>query len=112
MHYEQPDGVQVHDGFPNPATDTSLQSLDLHSLLIRNNASTFLMRISGDEWQRYGIFHDDIAVVDRALAIRASDIVVWHKDGELAVSYRSEMPKNATAWGVVSSIIHQYRRST
>lgn len=110
--YSQPDNVQVHDGFPNAATDSSLQSLDLNSLLINNPASTFLMRVSGNDWQRYGIFNGDIAVVDRAPAVRGGDIVVWHHSGELAVSYRAEAPANALTWGIVTAIIHQYRTKT
>lgn len=109
MTYENLEGVSVHSGFPNPAADTSLQSLDLRSLLIHNPASTFFMRIAGEDWQALGIFHGDIAIIDRALAMRANDIVVWHRNGELAISFKADAPRNAIIWGVVSSIIHQYR---
>ncbi len=103
------ENVSVHDGFPNAATDTSLQSLDLNTLLIRNSVSTYFIRLSGDDWQKLGIFHGDIAINDRALTIKSGDIVAWHQDSELAISYRAEIPKNATTWGVIAAIIHQYR---
>lgn len=102
-------GVSTHDGFPNPATDTSLQSLDLNSLLIKHSASTYLMRISGNDWRALGILAGDIAIVDRALDARANDIVIWHQGEQLIMSYRSKVASEAAIWGVVTSIIHQYR---
>ena len=51
MYYEQAQGVSVHDGFPNPATDAALQSLNLNQLLIKNGASTYFMRLASNDWQ-------------------------------------------------------------
>ena len=103
-------GVSVHTGFPNPATDTSLQGLDLNHYLIHNPVSTFIMRINGNDWQDIGIFSGDVALVDRALTIQPTDLVVWHDDnGEFAVSIKPRVPVQATVWGVVTTVIHQYR---
>lgn len=102
-------GVSVHSGFPNPATDTSLQSLDLNRLLVANSASTFMMRIKGNEWTNEGIFAGDIALVDRALAARKNDLVIWWHDDEFAISRLNRTPGNSVIWGVVTAVIHQYR---
>ncbi len=109
MYYENPDGVSVHDGFPNPATDTSLQALDFNSLLIWHSASTYMMRVSGNQWQAVGIFEGDIAVVDRALKPKPIDYIVWQYEDSLMVSNFSGLKEGGTVWGVVTAIIHIYR---
>ncbi len=109
MYYENPGGVSVHDGFPNPATDSSLQTLDLNQLLIQNSASTYFMRIAGNDWARQGIFADDIAIVDRAMGPKPNDPVVWVWGSELCISPRHKLPRGAEVWGVVTAVIHQYR---
>lgn len=103
-------GISIHTGFPNPAIDASLQNLDLNTLLVRHSASTFMMRISGDDWQGLGIWHGDIALVDRALRPQPNDIVVWAHEDMFVISYLSTVSKEATIWGVVTAIIHQYRQ--
>lgn len=109
MYYENPDGVSVHDGFPNPATDTSLQNIDLNALLVWHSASTFFMHISGNQWQDIGIWDQDIAIVDRALSPKPLDPVVWIRDGEFMVSNYASLKEEAEVWGTVTSIIHRYR---
>jgi SOS-response transcriptional repressor LexA len=106
------DNIVVHAGFPNPATDTSLGSLDLHKLLVRRPVSTFLFRIEGSDWEVSGIFNGDVAVVDRALDPRRSDLVIWHHEGagEFNISHYAAAPENACVWGVITSTIHQWRR--
>lgn len=109
MYYSNPEGVSVHDGFPNPATDSSLQSLDLNALLIRHSLSTYLMRIEGNEWSRLGIFAGDIAIIDRALGAKPNDPVVWIHEDVFAISPKHKLPEGAETWGVVTSVIHQFR---
>ena len=109
MYYENPDGVSVHDGFPNPATDSSLQAIDLNSLLIWHTASTFMMRISGNQWQEVGIFDQDIAIIDRALGPKPVDLIVWMQDDIFAISHLSSLKEGSEVWGTVTAIIHQYR---
>lgn len=105
------DGVSVHAGFPNPATDKSLDSLDLNRLLVQNSASTFLFRIRGSEWQAMGIFDNDIAIIDRALDARANDLIICASEmaDSFMITRAKNIPPNTTTWGVITSIIHQFR---
>lgn len=109
MYYSNPDGVTVHDGFPNPATDSALQSIDLNLLLVRHTASTYFLRIEGNEWAEQGIVAGDLAIVDRALSPRANDPVIWTKDSLFVISSRHRVPRHASVWGTVTAVIHQYR---
>lgn len=109
MYFQQPNGVSVHDGFPNPAADSSLQTIDLNSLLVRNGASTFFMQVAGNDWARQGIFAGDLALIDRALQPKPNDPVVWVKDDEFALSPCHKLPEDAEAWGVVTATIHRFR---
>jgi len=99
MYYQQPDGVSVHDGFPNPAADSSLQPLDLNALLIKNPISTYFMQT-----------HGKLLVVDRSLTPRSGDLVIWSLHDELKLSYFNKLPADAVAWGVVTASIRQYSR--
>lgn len=105
-------GISIHTGFPNPAADTSLRSLDLNQLLIQRPASTYLFRIRGEQWADVGIHDHDIAVVDRAPNPRKSDLAIWWDEhrGEFAISYVRDIPADAQAWGVVTATIHQFRK--
>jgi len=109
---QQPTGVSIHVGFPNPATDKTLESLDLHQLLVQRPASTFLFRIAGDDWREVGIFDGDIAVIDRALSPRKMDIVAWWNDddGEFQLTHYKDMPAQAQLFGIVTATVHQFKR--
>ena len=111
MREEQQDGVSIHTGFPNPATDQSLHTLDFNQLLVQHTASTFMFRISGSEWEDAGVFAGDVAIIDRALEPRTGDVVLWWDEarGEFAISKYSRMPKAARLWGVITATIHQFR---
>lgn len=105
------DGVSVHSGFPNPATDRRRQStrlsLDLNQLLIKNPSSTYLFRVGGHHWSDQGVYDGDIAVVDRALRPRAADLVVaWRLDGSTLCLYR-DLAASDQYWGLITAIIHQ-----
>jgi DNA polymerase V len=104
-------GVSVHAGFPNPATDKSLLTLDFNRLLIEHTASTFMFRVRGHEWEGAGVFDNDIAVIDRALDPRQTDTVLWwdEQGSEFAISKYPHMPKTAHLWGVITATIHQFR---
>lgn len=61
-------------GFPSPAEDYIKPKLDLNTYLITRPAATFFMRSATSELKEYGIFHNDILIVDRAEAITKNAI--------------------------------------
>lgn len=103
------EGVAIHTGFPNPAIDASLKDLDLNQLLIAHSASSYMMRIVGNDWHQLGIFDGDIAIIDRSLTARRNDIVVWWQDDSFRLSHLSQVPKSAAVWGIVTSTIHIFK---
>lgn len=103
-------GVSEHAGFPNPATDRSIQTLDLNKLLIRHSAATYLMRIEGNDWRVLGIFDGDIVVVDRALGHGPNDLVVWWQGENFTIGHANQAPEDTETWGVVSATIHRFRK--
>ena len=110
MSEDKREGVSVHAGFPSPAADKNLLSLDLNQLLVRRATSTFLFRVRSDAGQEFGIFDSDIAVVDRALDPRKTDLVIWWDD-DFRISRFDSLGADVTAWGVITSVIHQFRKA-
>lgn len=108
MYYENPDGVSVHAGFPNPAADASLQGIDLNRLLIKNSVSTYMMRIVGNDWQDRGIFDSDLVLIDRALHVRKTDLVAWHNGQDFSISPWHTVPEGGEVWGVVTACVHLF----
>lgn len=102
-------GVSIHAGFPNPASDRTIDGIDLHKFLIKHPVSTFFMRIEGNQWEERGIFNNDIAVIDRAVNPRKTDLVIITKDDEFLLIGAAHIPTNSTYWGTVTNIIHQLR---
>lgn len=93
-------------GFPSPAAPFREDPLDLNSLLVRNRASTFLMRSAGSipEWS---VEEGDILVVDRSCDVRRGDLAVVTRDGRLAL--REASCDNAPVWGTVRAIVRVLR---
>lgn len=104
-------GIEVHAGFPNPAADRAGTPLSLDRLLIRHPSSTYLFRIRGHHWQRFGVFDGDLAVIDRALDPGGRDLIIWWSEQHegFMLSRFSELPSGALVWGCITSIIHETR---
>jgi len=79
------DGVFARAGFPSPAEDFLDDELDLHRLLVRNPAATYLYRARGRSMMLAGICDGDVLVVDRSVHPREGDIVVASWDGQQPV---------------------------
>ena len=71
----------VPAGFPSPADDYLDSPLDFNELLITNPSATFAVRVGGDSMIGAGIFPDDIAIVNRALAVADRCIILALVDG-------------------------------
>lgn len=107
------DGVSVHSGFPNPAAERLGQgaplALDINRLLIKHPSSSYLFRVAGHRWTDQGIYDGDIAVIDRALRPQAGDIVIAWQNESLMLCRQSQLTPDGHVWGVITSIIHQYK---
>ncbi len=77
--------AEVMAGFPSPADDFLETSLNLHHYLVRNEPSTFLVRVKGDSMVGAGILSGDILVVDRSLSGGEGRIVIANVNGEMTV---------------------------
>lgn len=108
------EGISLHTGFPNPSIDQLSQNpkltLDLNKLLIRSAVSTFLFRVKGYAWADQGIYDGDIAVIDRAMVPRANDLVISLESNDFRLNRLSECLPDDEPWGIVTAIIHQFRR--
>ena len=76
--------TQAH-GFPSPAQDYFHGGLDLNRLLVRDRASTFLMRVEGNGMAADGMCEGVEVIVDRALSPRDGSVVVAVLDGDLTL---------------------------
>lgn len=127
VHYELPLFLEpVSAGFPSPADDYLESKLDLNDLIVRNPASTFFVRVTGDSMKDAGIYSGDILVVDKALEPKDGSVIIAVIDGELTVKRLSKiqnklflLPENTNykpieiteqmsfeVWGVVKTVIH------
>ena len=118
----------IPSGFPTPADEVVERHLSLDAHLIRQPASTFLVRVAGDGLAGAGIHDGDLLVVDRAAPPSTGSLVVAVVDGAFALrrvgrdaggrrvlqSAHPEAPDRAldagaeaTVWGVVRWAIHR-----
>lgn len=75
----------VHAGFPSPAEDIPGTALDINKLVVKNPASTFFARVSGDSMEGDGIRDGDILVIDKSEEPRDGAIAVCFINGEFTV---------------------------
>lgn len=117
----------VPAGFPSPSQDYSDTKIDLTQMLIRDELSTFIVRVSGDSMEGAGIYDGDKLIVDRSIEPRDGHVVVAVVDGEMTVkrlrvtptgvvlqAENAEYPDVVVAelsdlliWGVATTCLHQ-----
>ena len=84
MQYIQPMPTIAPRGFAAVANDHIEAPLDLHLLMVRHPAATFLMRANGQSMNP-AVKNGDLLVVDRSLDARDGNIVIASVNGELLV---------------------------
>jgi DNA polymerase V len=119
--------VPISAGFPSPAEDYVQEQLDLHRLLVRNQAATFFLKVRGDSMSGAGISDGDLLVVDRSRPAETGKVVIAAWEGELTVKRLRVrdgrvflVPDNpgypefdvtdsegTVIWGVVTYVIHK-----
>jgi len=77
--------TQPAAGFPSPGDDMVEEALNVHDLLVKNENSTFFVRVEGNSMEGVGIFSGDILVIDRSIEPVSGKIVVAVIDGGLVV---------------------------
>lgn len=117
---------KVAAGLPISADDHIEAHISLQDILIKNAATTFLVRASGQSMIDAGIYENDLLIVDRNIPPLDGKIVVAAIDGQLTVKrlHRKNnqlflMPENKNfkpipitnendmiIWGVVTNVIH------
>jgi DNA polymerase V len=103
--------------------------LDLNKYLVNSPAATYFLRAAtADRMTQYGIYDNDLLLVDRSLNPENSNIVIIAIDGKLSVSlfkikgnkkiffkdqketsfYQldSDSESDGYVWGVVTHVIH------
>ncbi|WP_343957478.1 translesion error-prone DNA polymerase V autoproteolytic subunit [Yaniella flava] len=76
---------RVPAGFPSPSQDYSDTKIDLNQMLIKDELSTFVVRVSGDSMEDAGIFDGDELIVDRSIEPHDGHVVIAVVDGEMTV---------------------------
>lgn len=127
------DSPQPQAGFPSPAADYVEDTLDLHTLMVRNPPATFYVRVRGESMKDAGIHDQDILVVDRSLDPVPGRIVVAVVDGDFYVKrlqrlrsgllalvsenvqeaaiypdIRLDQVQEHTIWGVVTGAVRRF----
>ncbi|WOQ34253.1 translesion error-prone DNA polymerase V autoproteolytic subunit [Acinetobacter baumannii] len=123
---------KINAGFPSPAQDYIDKALDMNEHLIKNETSTFIVKVASLSMLNAGIDIDDELIVDRSLDAKHGDIVVALIDNEFTVKrlmidetgqwLKAENPdykdihlldgQELLIWGVVTCIIKMTRRTS
>ena len=118
----------VSAGFPSPAQDFSEHSIDLNLVLLKNPASTFFSKVSGDSMKDIGIHDGDLLVIDKSLEPVDGKVAVCFIDGEftlkkikidedvvwLVPANKNYEPikitedNNFVVWGIVTFVIKEF----
>ncbi len=117
--------IGISAGFPSPNEDLNEQALSLDKTLIKNRASTFFARVSGQSMMGAGLNDNDLLVIDRSIEPAHNKIAVCFLDGEFTVKrlmvtenniwLKPENPdyppiyiteeNNFIIWGIVTNVI-------
>ncbi len=115
-------------GFAAPVEEQAEETVTLEEFLVRDKASTFLLRVKGDSMIDASINEGDMVIVERGAEPRVGDIVVGILDGEFTLKrlmkdkgkyyLQAENPKYPDLYamdelqvaGVVRSMIRKYGR--
>lgn len=117
----------VQAGFPSPAEEELVDTLSIDDYLIRNPASSFLLKVSGDSMVDAGIMPEDIVIVERGRTPNNNDIVLAQVDRQWTLKYFNKKGKavtliaankkyppihpqeELTIGGVVTAVIRKYK---
>ena len=77
----------VEAGWPNPAEEELVDTLNLDEYLIKHPEQTFLIKVTGDSMIDAGIHEGDLVLVERGREPKHRDIVIAQVDHEWTMKY-------------------------
>src|SRR5215510_12650290 len=77
----------VTAGFPSPAEEELLDTMDLDEFLIQNKEATFIVKAAGDSMIGAGIMPGDMVLVEKGLEPHDGDIVIAQIDEAWTMKY-------------------------
>lgn len=77
----------IHAGFPNPAEEELLDTINLDEYLIQKREATYMIKAVGDSMVDAGILDGDLVLVERRGNAKPGQIVVAEVDGEWTIKY-------------------------
>ncbi len=77
----------VEAGFPSPAEEETVDTLNLDDYLIDNKEATFMLTVKGDSMQNAGILAGDMVLAERKENAKDGEIVIAEVDGEWTMKY-------------------------
>lgn len=116
----------VQAGFPSPAEEELIDTINLDEYLVRNPEATYLLTVSGDSMIDAGIQPGDIILVEKGGAPKKNDIVIAQVDGEWTMKYfgkdrqgvyldpansnykRIRPDQSLTIGGIVKAVVRKY----
>lgn len=75
----------VYAGIPSEVDSHIARSIDLNTIAIKNPASSFFVRVSGDSMIGAGIYDNDTIIVDRSVEVTDGKIVIAAVDGDITI---------------------------
>ena len=75
----------ISAGFPSPAQDFTELRINLNKQFIKNQDTTFILKVKGHSMKNIGIFDDDFIIVDKSLEPQNGKIAVCQIDGEFTI---------------------------
>lgn len=88
----------IKAGFPSPAQDYMVESIDLNQELVRHKECTFYARVSGDSMRDAGICDGDLVVIDRSLEPHDGCYIAAYVDGGFTLKRYKSDPEHHCAW--------------
>ena len=116
----------VQAGFPSPAEEELVDTINLDQYLVQNPEATYLLTVSGDSMIEAGIHPQDIVLVEKGNTPKKGDIIIAQVEGEWTMKYfgkdkkgiyldpanrqynRIRPERSLTIGGIVKAVIRKY----
>ncbi|QBG46508.1 repressor LexA [Verrucomicrobia bacterium S94] len=116
----------VQAGFPSPAEEELVDTINLDQYLVRRPEATYLLTVSGESMIDAGIQPGDLVLVEKGGVPKQNDIVVAQIDGEWTLKYfgkdehgvyldpanpdfsRMRPERTLTIGGIVKAVVRKY----